>query len=64
MTEDQKNKNILSRFETKGLGNSKVYTGLIDGKKVVMISPSNETDEDARLSFCNKFGQERFGGLV
>jgi hypothetical protein len=64
ITEEQKNKNILARFETKSLGNSKVYTGLIDGKKVVMISPANESINDAIQSFCDKFGKERFGGLV
>ena len=61
--EEQKNKNILSRFETSCLAdNSKVHVGLIDGKKVLMVSP--ETAEQAIESFKNKFGAERFGGLV
>lgn len=63
ITEEQKNKNILARFETSGLAdNSKIHVGLIDGKKVLMISP--ETKEQAIESFKSKFGAERFGGLV
>jgi hypothetical protein len=62
---EQKNHNILSRFETKSaIGTSKVYTGLIDNKKVIMISSSGESEAEAVLSFQNKFGAERFGGLV
>jgi hypothetical protein len=64
ITADQKNKNILARFESKSMGNSKCYTGLIDGKKVVMIAPAEETEQQAAECFCNKFGPERFGGLV
>jgi len=65
MSIEQKNKNILSRFETKAeSGTSKVYTGLIDNKKGIMISPSGESAAEAILSFQNKFGAERFGGLV
>ena len=63
ITEEQKNQNILARFETAGLQtNSKAHVGLIDGKKVLMVSP--ETKEQAIASFKNKFGAERFGGLV
>lgn len=65
MSIEQKNKNILGRFETKAeAGNAKVYTGLIDNKKVVMISSSGESEAEAIFSFQNKFGAERFGGLV
>lgn len=65
MSIEQKNQNILSRFETKtSAGTSRVYTGLIDGKKIIMISSGGESEAEAVLSFQNKFGAERFGGLV
>jgi hypothetical protein len=65
MSIEQKNQNILGRFETKAAtGTSKVYTGIIDNKKVIMISSNGESEADAILSFKNKFGPERFGGLV
>jgi hypothetical protein len=65
ITAEQKNINILSRFDSKDLGcKSRVYVGLIDGKRVNMISPNSETEEQAINSFCRKFGKERFGGIV
>jgi hypothetical protein len=65
MSIEQKNQNILGRFETKAAtGTSKVYTGIIDNKKVIMISSNGESEAEAILSFQNKFGPERFGGLV
>lgn len=65
MSIEQKNTNILNRFETKSvIGASKVYTGLIDNKRVIMISPSDESELQAIASFKHKFGAERFGGLV
>lgn len=65
MSIEQKNENILNRFESKvSTGTTKVFTGLIDGKRVIRIGTITKTDGRAAKSFCDKFGAERFGGLV
>jgi hypothetical protein len=58
---DQKNKNILSRFETTSTGSAaKKYTvNFSDGTNCIMICVNGETQEQAARDAVLRFGIER-----
>lgn len=61
LSADQKNQNILNRFETQLTGTSvRRYTvGFSDGKKCTMICMHGESVKQALFSAQRKFGADR-----
>jgi hypothetical protein len=58
LNHEQKNKNILSRFDTEKSGSKiRKYEFEMNGKKVRMINMDNATLEQAKKSLKSRWGE-------
>jgi len=66
LTADEKEKIMAARGESQkaATGKTRLYTPIIDGKRITMISLSGLSEEEARLYCIDKFGEKRFGGFA
>ena len=59
ITADQKNINILNRFETKDLGSKiKTFRLVVNGRSMTCLDMNNASLDEMKRSALNKFGRE------
>ena len=59
ITADQKNINIVNRFETKDLGSKiKCFRLVVSGKSMTCLDMNNASLEEMKRSALNNFGKE------